>query len=220
MAFSWPLWWPRDSLCTDLVLFVEFVSGREKTSNVLGHFHILLQVQRAKHWYFKLTQQLCLLKIKTKFAPVFLSVQGYLGMCLHIFLFNFPLETLYKAWDHLQTQHSPCEKWWCRLCLLSPLWWLTCCVLWCQCPSTCHTHKNAFKNWIFPHIIQNIFLHLHLFVLVALPHDHRWGQNSYKNTLTPARGGAKTYLWSMMDLPFLCLTNTPMKDTPMKISFV
>ena len=29
-----------------------------------------------------------------------------------------------------------------------------------------------------------------------------------------------TYLWSMMDLPFLCLTNTPMNDTPMKISLV
>lgn len=31
---------------------------------------------------------------------------------------------------------------------------------------------------------------------------------------------AKTYLWSMMDLPFLCLTNTPIKDTPMKMSLV
>lgn len=51
MAFSWPLRWPRDSLYTDLVLFVEFVSGREKTSDVLGHFHILLQIQtqREKH---------------------------------------------------------------------------------------------------------------------------------------------------------------------------
>lgn len=47
--FRWPSRglpvWPPDSLCTDLVLFVEFVSGREKASDVLGHFHILLQRQ-------------------------------------------------------------------------------------------------------------------------------------------------------------------------------
>lgn len=35
-------------LCTDLVLLVELVSGREKTSNVLGHFHVLLQKKRTR----------------------------------------------------------------------------------------------------------------------------------------------------------------------------
>ena len=117
---------------------------------------------------------------------VFIESQDlYLCLCSDIwecvwafsFLFDFPLENLCKASvcvcvcvcvcrDHLQTQHSPCEKRWCRLYLLSPLWWLTCCALWCRCPSPCnthththththtqtetHTHKNASKGVSFP----------------------------------------------------------------------
>lgn len=46
---QWPFARPRDLLCADFVLFVEFVSGREKTSNVLGHFHILLQINTHAH---------------------------------------------------------------------------------------------------------------------------------------------------------------------------
>lgn len=49
---------------------------------------------------------------------------------------------VWTSWGRLQTQHPPCETRWCRLCSLSPLWWLTCCVLWYRCPSTCHTHRN------------------------------------------------------------------------------
>lgn len=37
--------WPPDSLCADLVLFVELVPGGEQASDVLGHFHILLQMK-------------------------------------------------------------------------------------------------------------------------------------------------------------------------------
>lgn len=43
--------WPPDSLCKDLVLFVELVPGGEKACDVLGHFHVLLQIKARRGKY-------------------------------------------------------------------------------------------------------------------------------------------------------------------------
>jgi len=86
-----------------------------------------------------------------------LFIENWARICLHIcpsggesvdvtFHYKPCRKCVWMRRDHLQTQHSPCEKWWCRLCLLSPLWWLTCCALWYQCPSTCHKHENTRKQ--------------------------------------------------------------------------
>lgn len=149
---------PCHSLCTDLVLFVEFVPGREKPRDVLGHFHILLQKNKTQ--------------IKLKQLAVFIGNQEQFCTCIYllapcrIFLEKLPTRKPWKSmyvcvlcvycvcWDLTQTQHSLCEKWWCRLGLLSQPWWLIYCELWCQCPSTFHKHRNMHARiYIFPQLI-------------------------------------------------------------------